>query len=170
VEFAARYPELVTKLVLLCPSGLSDVERLPVVEGVRRNDPGSLIASVFHDPRHTDLRLLAYFQKQFASRSWRSGLLRTIRGTMDHRVRDRLAQVAQPTLLVVGSEDRIVDPGQAIAAARLLPRGRLVVLEHCGHAPQIEQADLVNRLVINFLQEDTSAGAQTTASVEGRVS
>jgi pimeloyl-ACP methyl ester carboxylesterase len=170
VEFAARYPELVTKLVLLCPSGLSDVERLPVVEGVRWNAPDSLIASVFHDPRHTDPRLLAYFQQQFASRSWRSGLLRTIRGTMDHRVRDRLSEITQPTLLVVGSEDRIVDPRQAIAAARLLPRGRLVVLEHCGHAPQIEQADLVNRLVINFLQEDTSAGAQTTASVEGRVS
>src|SRR5258708_22443164 len=29
VEYAARYPDQVAKLVLLCPSGLSDVERLP---------------------------------------------------------------------------------------------------------------------------------------------
>lgn len=152
VEFATRYPEEVGRLVLLCPSGLSDVEHLPVIDGVRRNDLRSLVASVFQDPSHTDPELLAYYERSFANRRWRSGLLRTIRGTMDHRVRDRLSQVTQSTLLVVGSDDRIVDPDQAIAAAHLLPCGRLVVLQGCGHAPQIEQADVVNRLVIEFLQ------------------
>ena len=156
VEFAARHPDQVARLVLLCPSGLSDVERLPVIDGVRRNDLRSLVASVFQDPGHTDPSLLAYYETKFANRRWRSGLLRTIRGTMDHRVRDRLTQVTQPTLLVVGGEDRIVDPRQAIEAAGLLPRGRLVVLEGCGHAPQIEQADVVNRLVVEFLQEPTT--------------
>jgi pimeloyl-ACP methyl ester carboxylesterase len=155
VEYAVRYPGQVARLVLLCPSGLSEVERLPVVEGVRRNDLRSLVDSVFQDPHHADPNLLAYYEKQFANRRWRSGLLRTIRGTMDHRVRDRLAQVTQPTLLVVGSEDRIVDPRQAIEAAGLLPHGRLVVLEGCGHAPQIERSGIVNQLVINFLR-DTS--------------
>src|SRR5262249_20155159 len=121
--------------------------------GVRRNDLRSLVASVFQDPSHTDPNLLAYYEKQFANRRWRSGLLRTIRGTMDHRVRVRLAQVTQPTLLVVGSEDRLVDPHQAVAAAGRLPRGRLVVLPGCGHAPQIERSDLINRLVVDFLRE-----------------
>jgi pimeloyl-ACP methyl ester carboxylesterase len=153
VEFAARYPDQVARLVLLCPSGLSDVERLPVIDGVRRSDLRSLVASVFQDASHTDPNLLAFYVKQFATRRWRSGLLRTIRGTMDHRVRDRLAQVTRPTLLVVGREDRIVDPSQAIAAASLLPHGKLVVLEGCGHAPQIEKADVINRLVVEFLQE-----------------
>ena len=86
-------------------------------------------------------------------RIWRTGLLRTVRGTMDHRVRDLLPQVRQPTLLVVGREDRIVDPRQAIAAARRLPRGQLVVLPRCGHAPQIEIAPAVNRLVVEFLTQ-----------------
>ena len=153
VEYAVRYPDQVAKLVLLCPSGLSEEERLPVLEGVRRNDLRSLVESVFQDPRHVDLNLLAYYEKQFANRRWRSGLLRTIRGTMDHRVRDHLAQVTQPTLLVVGSEDRIVDPRQAIEAASLLPHGRLVVLQGCGHALQIERSGIVNQLVIDFLRE-----------------
>ena len=164
VEFAARHPGQVDRLVLLCPSGLSDVERLPVIDGVRRNDLRSLVASVFQDPGHTDPNLLAYYEKKFADRRWRSGLLRTIRGTMDHRVRDRLVEVTQPTLLVVGSEDRIVDPRQAIAAANLLPRGKLVVLEGCGHAPQIEQADVVNRLVVEFLQEASHAESPAPAT------
>ena len=38
IEFAVRYPEQVARLVLLCPSGLGDVEQLPIVDGVRRND------------------------------------------------------------------------------------------------------------------------------------
>jgi len=157
VEYAVRYPDQVARLVLLCPSGLSDVERLPVIDGVRRNDLRSLVASVFQDPGHTDPNLLAYYEKKFADRRWRSGLLRTIRGTMDHRVRDRLVEVTQPTLLVVGREDRIVDPHQAIEAAGLLRRGRLLVLEGCGHAPQIERSEFVNRLVVEFLQEASPA-------------
>lgn len=153
VEFAVRHPELVDRLVLLCPSGLSDEERLPVVEGVRRGDPSSLVRSVFHDPSRADLGLLGYYQEQFSSRRWKTGLLRAIRGTSAHRVRDLLPRVTQPTLLVVGQEDRIVDPRQVIVSATLLPRGRLVVLNGCGHAPQIEQAEFVNRLVIEFLSE-----------------
>ena len=33
VEYAARYPEKVGKLVLLCPSGFGTEERLPITEG-----------------------------------------------------------------------------------------------------------------------------------------
>lgn len=160
VELAVRYPALVNRLVLLCPSGLSDEERLPVVEGVRRNDVRALVDSVFWNPRRADPELLRYYQRQFASRRWKSGLLRTIRGTRAHRVREQLSRVTQPTLLVVGREDRIVDPRQAIAAAALLPRGRLIVLERCGHAPQMEQPDVVNRLVVQFLGASNPTGGR----------
>ena len=153
VEFAARYPELVARLVLLCPSGLGDAERLPVVEGVRRNDPRAVVDSVFYNPRRVDRRLLDYYRGRFADRRWRAGLLRAVQGTKHHRVRQLLPRVGQPTLLVVGREDRIVDPHQAIDAVRQLPRGRVVVLPRCGHAPQIEMTGIVNRLVVNFLTE-----------------
>jgi pimeloyl-ACP methyl ester carboxylesterase len=154
VEFAVRHPNLVARLVLLCPSGLSHQERLPIVEGVRRSDLKSVVDTVFYNPRHLHAKVADYYQRQFGNRRWRLGLLRTIRGTMDHRVRDILGQVRQPTLLVVGRQDRIVDPQQAISAARLLPRGRLEILDRCGHAPQMEKADFVNRLVVDFLRKE----------------
>src|SRR5262249_44579240 len=135
VEYAIRYPDRVNRMVLLCPSGMGDEERLPVVEGVRRNDLQALIDSVFYDPRMVDRRLMGYYREHCTSRRWRTGLLRTIRGTMDHCVRDRLAQVLQPTLLVAGTEDRIVDPHQAESAARLLPQGEFLAIPQCGHAP-----------------------------------
>jgi pimeloyl-ACP methyl ester carboxylesterase len=153
VEFAFRYPELVGRIVLLCPSGLGDSERLPIVEGVRRQDLNSLVASVFHDPRHVDPGIVLYYRRQFADRRWRTGLFRTVRGTAAHCVRPKLARVSHPTLLVTGAQDRIVDSATAEAAARELPRGQFFKVPNCGHAPQIEKAWLVNRLVFRFLTD-----------------
>jgi pimeloyl-ACP methyl ester carboxylesterase len=153
IEFAVRFPQLVGRLVLLCPSGLGDEERLPIVEGVRRGDPASLVTSVFHDPSRADIGLLGYYRERFASRRWKTGLLRTVRGTSGHRARARLPELVSPTLLVVGEEDRIVAPQETAEAVRLLPNGRLVVLPACGHAPQIEEAEMVNRLVVDFIRE-----------------
>jgi pimeloyl-ACP methyl ester carboxylesterase len=151
IEYAVRYPENVSRLVLLCPSGLGDEERLPIIEGVRRNDLRGLVDSVFYDARRLDRKLLTYYEKQFATRRWRHGLLKTINGTKDHCVRDRLALVQQPTLLITGRDDRIVDPQQAAEAARLLPQGQFLSVPQCGHAPQMEKPWLINRLVVHFL-------------------
>jgi pimeloyl-ACP methyl ester carboxylesterase len=154
VEFAVRFPELVRRLVLLCPSGLASEERLPIVEGVRAGDMKSVVDSVFQSRRFSNSQLQEYYELKLKNKRWRKGLLRTIRGTMGHNVRQRLAQVTQPTLLVVGKQDRIVDPGQSIEAGRRLQYGRIVVLHNCGHAPQIEKAADVNRMVVDFLNED----------------
>jgi pimeloyl-ACP methyl ester carboxylesterase len=153
VEYAVRYPEDVARLVLLCPSGLAEKESLPIIEGVRRSDMQAVVDSVFYDASCVPPALGDYYKAQNKKRLWRTGLLRTVRGTMDHRVRDLLPQVTQPTLIVVGREDRIVDPQEAVGAARRLPRGKLVVLPRCGHAPQIEAAATINDLVAKFLRE-----------------
>ena len=151
VEYAARHPDRIARIVLLCPSGMGEKERLPIVDGVLRNDPRTIVQSVFYDPHRADPRLLLYYQRQFANRRWRVGLLRTIRGTLDHYVRDRLPELPQLTLLVSGREDRIVDPRHAAHAARLLPQGHFLAIPHCGHAPQMERPWLTNRLVLHFL-------------------
>jgi pimeloyl-ACP methyl ester carboxylesterase len=164
IEYAVRYPDEVDRLVLLCPSGLGEEEKLPVIEGLRRSDTRGLVASIFHNERHVDERMLGFFKERFSDRLWRAGLLRTIRGTMEHCVRDRLPQVSQPTLLISGREDRIVDPRLAAEAAELLPNCRYVSIPRCGHAPQMERAGFINRLVTHFLQADLSA-ARRTASV-----
>jgi pimeloyl-ACP methyl ester carboxylesterase len=151
VEFAARYPQSVGRIVLLCPSGMGDKERLPLVESVRIKDVCSLVESVFYDPRRVDPGLLMYYQRQFVERRWRRGLVRTARDTRDHCVRDRLAELPHPTLIISGSEDHIVDPKMAESASKLLPNGCYRCLPRCGHAPQMEQPRLVNRLVRRFL-------------------
>jgi pimeloyl-ACP methyl ester carboxylesterase len=154
VEFAIRYPDWIGRLALLCPSGLAREERLPLVAGVRRSDVRTIAESVFFDSSYVDPDLLSYFQRQFQNKHWRTGLLRTVRGTMDHSVRERLCLLKQPTLVVIGDEDRIVDPGESLEAAEQLVNGRTVRLPQCGHAPQIERAELVNRLVVDFFSSN----------------
>src|SRR5262249_52340603 len=89
VEFAVKYPQLVSRMVLLCPSGMGDQERLPIMEGVRHNDYEALVRSVFHRPAVVDRDLLRYYQRMFTSRRWKMGLLRTVKGTNDHLVRGK---------------------------------------------------------------------------------
>ena len=151
VEYAVRYPDRVASMVLICPSGLSEGEELPIVDGVRRYGVGSIIESVFYDPRHIEPAMVDFYQRQSRNRRWRLGFAHTIRGTKDHCVRDRLADVKQPTLLISGQEDRVVKPEEARAAAGVLPQGRFVMIPRCGHAPQIEKSRLINRLVVRYL-------------------
>ncbi|MBY0524320.1 MAG: alpha/beta hydrolase [Gemmataceae bacterium] len=151
VAYAVRYPQNVSRMVLLCPSGMGDEEQLPIVEGVRRSDMQALVDSVFYNKRNVEPGLVDYYRSQFRNRRWRSGLMRTIRGTMEYCVRDQLAQVQAPTLLVAGSHDRIVDPNHAREAARALPNGQFLMLPSCGHAPQMERAWTTNRVVLQFL-------------------
>jgi pimeloyl-ACP methyl ester carboxylesterase len=151
VEFAVRYPHMVDRVVLLCPSGMGDKEQLPVMAGVRAQDAHAMVRSVFHKPRRVDGEMLRYYRAKFANRHWTKGFIRTVKGTLDHSVRERLKKLAAPTLLVTTSNDRVCCPKTAEAAARDLPNGHFRKVVRCGHAPQIEKHWLINRLVVDFL-------------------
>ncbi len=151
VEFAARYPHMVNRLVLLCPSGMGDKEQLPIIEGVVGRNARAMVESVFHKPRRADGEMLRYYRAKFANRKWQKGFLRTVRGTLDHTVRDKLKDIKAPTLLVTASGDKVCNPKTAEEAARDLPDGHFRKVERCGHAPQIEKHWLINRLVVDFL-------------------
>lgn len=151
VEFAVRYPELVNRMVLLCPSGMGDEEKLPIMEGVVKNNMYTVVRSVFHRTRFVDRDVVQYYKQQHASRRWKTGLLRTVRGTLEYTVRAKMSQVTAETLLVTGMQDKICDPKTAEEAARELPKGHFLAIPNCGHAPQIEKYWLINRLVVHFL-------------------
>ncbi len=155
LTLAVRHPELVSKLVLIAPSGLYGDENLPVMEGVRRSDYDSLVKSVFHRRNHsaTD-SLVDAIEQKFQSRKWKKGILKTLRGTVGHSVSDLLDQVSHPTLLIWGSDDRVIsDVAGSIRAAELMVKGQQVVIPKCGHAPQIEKSRLVNTLITSFLRD-----------------
>ncbi len=71
-------------------------------------------------------------------------------------VEDRLAELAVPTLLVWGRHDHIFPPAHAETALRKIPHAELAIFEDSGHTPQTEQPDRFNRLVLEFLDRQSS--------------
>ena len=59
------------------------------------------------------------------------------------------------TLIVAGDRDRLRLPGFADELAARIPDARAAVLANAGHCPNIERADEVGKLIIEFLTADT---------------
>jgi abhydrolase domain-containing protein 6 len=154
LTYAARHPEKIAKLVLICPSGFHGDESLPVIEGVRRSNYDSLVKSVFHHEHFATEELVETVRLKFQDRRWKTGVLRTLRGTIGHSVAGLLPEVNHPTLVIWGANDRVLsDVAGSIRVAARMRRVRQVVIPRCGHAPQIEKARLVNHLISRYLRD-----------------
>jgi pimeloyl-ACP methyl ester carboxylesterase len=70
------------------------------------------------------------------------------------RWRQRLGEVAAPTLVIHGDDDPLFPLGHAEALAREIPGARLLVLERTGHELPRETWDVV----VPAILEHTSAG------------
>jgi abhydrolase domain-containing protein 6 len=154
IEYASQHPEKIDRVILLCPSGMGSEERLPITEGARHKDYRGLVESTFYDPRLASQGIINYYEQKFKSKAWRRALFETVRGTKGHSIRERLSAIDKPVLVVCGREDRIVDTHVVREAVSPHPNYQFVVISECGHAPQLEQPQIVNRLIINFLQGD----------------
>ena len=151
VEYASQHSSMIDRLVLLCPSGMGSDERLPIMNGARHKDYRGLVESTFYDARLASPAIMSYYEQKFKSRAWRRALFETVRGTKSHSVRERLASIDRPVLVVCGREDRIVDTHVVQQAVAPLANFQCVTISNCGHAPQLEQPQIVNQLIANFL-------------------
>jgi pimeloyl-ACP methyl ester carboxylesterase len=73
-------------------------------------------------------------------------------GSLIHQdIRDRLAEIDIPTLIVWGLSDRVIPVAAAISYHRRIPNSRLEIFERTGHVPQLERPDRFNNLLDEFL-------------------
>ncbi|OBA77566.1 alpha/beta hydrolase [Mycolicibacterium elephantis] len=68
-------------------------------------------------------------------------------------------RIAVPTLVVEGGGDKLLPAGWAAEIAGQIRGARSAVVNDAGHCPQIEQADVVNGLLLQFLAEHKVASA-----------
>lgn len=69
---------------------------------------------------------------------------------------DDLRRLEAPTLVLVGDDDAVAI-GHTIALYEALPAGQLAVVPGASHLVPIEKADLVNRLLMEFLDDGAIA-------------
>jgi len=65
----------------------------------------------------------------------------------------RLPCIKEPTLVLTGTADRVILPSSSDKLATLIPGSKLVKVEGKSHVFFIENPDVFNRIVLNFLME-----------------
>ena len=69
----------------------------------------------------------------------------------------RYDRIRVPTLVVEGGADKLLPAGWAAEIAGQITGARSAVVENAGHCPQIEQPDVVNRLLLDFFAEQSES-------------
>jgi pimeloyl-ACP methyl ester carboxylesterase len=156
-EFAVRYPERISRLVLADPFGLwLDDEPIPdffaSLEDSRElrrllfADPQGHIAELVVPSRETDQeRFLAGYAAMSAAAKWGWNPF-----MHDPKLRGRLHRISCPTLLLWGDSDPLLSVAYAESWRDSIAGAELRVLRRCGHLPQLEQGDAFAREVVAF--------------------
>ena len=172
IEVGLSAPERVAGLGLLCPAvafvkrGLHPVVRLLRPElGVlphrfaRRTVEGQLM-DLFADPGALDPSVadivVDEFQRIYGSAGARLAFLSAARNVyLDRPFGDggfypRLAELARPALFVWSSHDRLIPPSFSRHVSEWLPGAEQIVIDACGHAPQVERPEQTTGLLQRF--------------------
>ncbi len=174
-ELAIAFPERVERLVLVSAAGLSTHEHAGstrVLPAIRRAErilmaSGAWAASKSDAVarrarlreaalgvvvRHPE-RLGAALAAEQIRGAGKPGFLQGLEAVLDYEIRERLGEIACPTLIVWGDRDRLITVHDADVFAELIPNSRKVVFEDTGHMAMLERPDRFNRLLEQFLAE-----------------
>jgi 4,5:9,10-diseco-3-hydroxy-5,9,17-trioxoandrosta-1(10),2-diene-4-oate hydrolase len=175
IELAIRFPERVERLVLVSAAGLSieylrnerafavlgAVEnRLTAYSGWLASRSDALARRpvarrlIFGIVAHRPDRLPGPLVAEQVRGSGKPGFLPALDALTDYPIRDRLGEIACPTLIVWGAEDKLVPARDADEFARLIPNSRKVVWPETGHVAMLERPEAFNALVQAFLAEE----------------
>jgi pimeloyl-ACP methyl ester carboxylesterase len=73
----------------------------------------------------------------------------------------RLSELEPPALFVWGDSDRLVPASLAQLVAEAVPHARQVVLDECGHVPQVELPERTNRMIRDHVRGATGVRASS---------
>jgi 2-hydroxy-6-oxonona-2,4-dienedioate hydrolase len=177
-ELAARHPDRVSRLVAIGGLGINLLSAAPA-EGIKllvafMEDPTRArlvewMQSMVYDPavlteELIDMRFEAATRPEVfeaARRIYSRGSLRFIQAAMNGKgAGGRLSwlpDIAAPTLLVWGRDDRVNTLDMALVPMRLIPRCELHVLYDCGHWAMIERRAEFESTVLGFLARQEPA-------------
>jgi 4,5:9,10-diseco-3-hydroxy-5,9,17-trioxoandrosta-1(10),2-diene-4-oate hydrolase len=174
-ELAIAFPQRVERLVLVSAAGLSThghrgskqalaairpLERIVMASGawaasksdavVRRARLRELALGVV--VRHPD-RLDPALAAEQVRGAGTPGFVQGLEAVIDYEIRERLGEIACPTLIVWGDHDRLISVRDADVFAELIPDSHKVIFGDTGHMAMLERPDEFNALLEQFLAE-----------------
>lgn len=188
LEYALRYPDRLSHLVLLDTGGSSrwsqqNAPELLARRGYSRRqvelarrwfngefEPREMMPILFRIGHAyfsaRGLRRLALTAREMVE-GWRAkmrpeALIYTGRRLVkDWDVMNRLGEIEVPTLVIAGRDDFVFPPEHQAQLAAGIPNARLEIIEHAGHNPHSEQPGDVMSAAEAFLSEETARAGST---------
>jgi pimeloyl-ACP methyl ester carboxylesterase len=174
-ELAIAFPQRVERLVLVSAAGISThqprgstrsvpavrrLERILMASGAWTASKSDTVArrARLRDAtlkvvvRHPS-RLPAALAAEQLRGAGKPGFLQGLEAVLDYEIRERLGEIACPTLIVWGDGDRLINVRDADVFAELIPNSRKVIFQDTGHMAMLERPDAFNRLLGEFLGE-----------------
>ena len=158
LQFAIDHPEMVDKLVLVDAAGLgAKVSFWPLFGIIWMNSFPSSMANRFNspyilqkpenrDPNHS-LYSVAVAKSTGGKNVFKQG-----RGAAVSKVpEDLLQQIKNETLIIWGKDDRLFPVEYGERAAKIIPNAKLHLIEEAGHLPMMDQPDVFNKILLDFL-------------------
>jgi pimeloyl-ACP methyl ester carboxylesterase len=160
-ELAINYPQRVMKLVLASTYASQDetsgdtLEQAKFLQLTPEKKVGAMVGLAFNKPLYRFIfGLLARVQIGFRGASGRVGIAGQSEACLTHNTLERLSSITAPTLVIVGTGDRIIKPVSSEVIAGKIPNAKLVKVEGGSHYFSFEMKNVFNREVLNFLKSD----------------
>jgi pimeloyl-ACP methyl ester carboxylesterase len=174
-ELAIAFPQRVERLVLISAAGISttghpgtaralpSLRRLETILAATAGWVASKSDTVARRARlrealmalvvrHPD-RLPAALAAEQLRGAGKPGFVQALESILEYDIRERLPEIACPTLVVWGERDRLVPLGDADVFVELIPNARKVVFQDTGHMSMLERPAAFNALLAEFLAE-----------------
>jgi pimeloyl-ACP methyl ester carboxylesterase len=168
--FALAHPEKVDKLVLVCAAGYTgkrwggpemSKELLAGLNASTTEDLKRLFGLIFYNKAMLNDQVV---ETQLASK-FKRGDGYTINSFIESILRGedfldgKVKAVKAPTLVLWGKDDGLTPLGLGKAFAEDIPGAQLLVIDQCGHVPQIEKPAEFNAALLKFLGAAQTAQA-----------
>lgn len=160
IGLALAHPEMVDKLILMAPGGMSEREAYLQMPGMQKmfevyfsEEPinASSMRALFefglvHDPRHITDELIA--ERLHVMELMNSQVMLTM-AIPD--LSQRLSELQCPVLVFWGADDQMMPDSGILALANHCGDMKMIVLSECGHWAMVEYEALFNRECLHFL-------------------
>jgi pimeloyl-ACP methyl ester carboxylesterase len=158
-ELALNYPEKVLKLVLACTyaykgEGSGDSSEQAALLGLPPQKMQVAMARLACNKPFTRFIMgnMAVIMSLFTGEAARVGIEGQAAACTSHNTLERLPNIKAPTMVIVGTKDRIINPASSEVIAAKIPGARLVKIEGGSHMFMMEHKAEFNQKVMEFLK------------------
>jgi pimeloyl-ACP methyl ester carboxylesterase len=174
-EFALQYPNKVRSLILGCTAAGGHESERPEAEALqvlmtRGQNPDQFARAInpfiydastspqlVEEDTATRLRWYASGEAYFAQ----------LQAVIAWEAYSRLAQIAAPTLVIHGENDRLIPAENGKRIAARIPRAKLVIIPGASHIFTTDQPDLAQAAILDFLDAQATRKRERPTPVPG---